>query len=209
MIYWSSWNFLICLFFYQIQWWYVTCSVPRSFNISSKFSWRDTVSHLMKVSVRALCGYLLLIEPWKMGGSKCVHFRTSLGMVAVFIVFRICLYLHCSPFSAYSLRTWWLWIEDVSISVYYWFKFDFSKNIIVDDYFPNQRGGFCCHLFSRNSKSLSNKIVQNKISRPLWTLCSNVMGYPIFVRILLVWPDISSVLFRTCEFRLVSRIYLL
>ena len=105
MRYWSSLNQLRFIFFFQIQWWYVTCFVTWLFNGSAKFSRRDAVWRLMKASMIVLGGCLLLVEPCKTDGSKRVCFLTLLGVFAVFIMFVIYIYLFSSPFSLYSLRT--------------------------------------------------------------------------------------------------------
>ena len=79
----------------------------------------------MKASARDLGGCLSLVEPFKMDGSKRVRLMTSLGPVALFIVFVISLYLCRYPFFPYSIRTLWLIIEDTTIIVYYCLKVDF------------------------------------------------------------------------------------
>ena len=62
---------------------------------------------------------------------------------------------------------------------------------------------------SAEKLSHRQKIVQNSISHPWCILRSIIAEYPIFVKIRLVWPDISTGTFRTCEFRIVSQTYLI
>ena len=123
----SWWNLLICFFISQVQWWYVTCFVPWSYNRRAKCSRRNAVWLLMKASERFLGNSLLVVSTWKTDGSKRVRLLTLLGPVAVFIFFAISLYLCRSSFSLYSRRYRWLQIGDVTTSAYNCLKADFIQ----------------------------------------------------------------------------------
>ena len=108
MRYLSSLNPLSCFFFSHIQWWYATFFVKISFNRYAKFSWSDSVWHLIIASERDLCGYLFIVETCKTNGLKRVRLLMLLVPVLLFIVFVVSLNLCSFPFSYFFFRTWWV-----------------------------------------------------------------------------------------------------
>ena len=84
----------------------------------------------------------------------------------------------------------------------------YPKYINVVEYLSSPRDGFCCHFISRKIMLSSNNMVQNSISRLWYVLRSIIVECPIFIKIQLVWLDISTWAFWTCQFGFVSWVYL-
>ena len=114
---WYLLNPLSSFVFYQMQWWCVTCFVPRMFNRSDKLSWSNTVWSFIKASVGDLGYCLLLVDSCETDGLKCVRLLKFLVPVTVFVVFKISLYLCSYPLSPYSFRCRQAQIEEITVSV--------------------------------------------------------------------------------------------
>ena len=135
--------------------WRVVCHDILTYWINFlEATWSDVFwKQVQGIEVVVSCSYIHIKQMYQ----KCVHLLTSLGPVTVFIVLVVSLHLSRSPFSLYSRRVLLVWIEDVTISVYYWPKVDFMQRYQRRLLFSKPDGWVCCHFISIKSKYFVKK----------------------------------------------------